>query len=68
MGSAFIAYAMIMLLMMRVGAGFLMRRKVAQEYLDSWVRRDVPFLSCRRANLLAFLRSSWYLSPASSDP
>ncbi|KAL8277314.1 hypothetical protein RQP46_010267 [Phenoliferia psychrophenolica] len=37
MGTAFIAYAMIMLLMMRVGAGFLMRRKVSQEYLDSWV-------------------------------
>ncbi|KAM0752743.1 hypothetical protein T439DRAFT_181803 [Meredithblackwellia eburnea MCA 4105] len=37
MGSAFIAYAMIMLLMMRVGAGFLLRHKVSQEYLDSWV-------------------------------
>ncbi|GAA5886092.1 hypothetical protein JCM6882_004261 [Rhodosporidiobolus microsporus] len=37
MGSAFIAYAAILLLMLRVGAGWLARRKVSQEYLDSWV-------------------------------
>ncbi|BGO91546.1 hypothetical protein NBRC10512_003205 [Rhodotorula toruloides] len=37
MGSAFIAYAMILLLMLRVGAGFLARNKLSQEYLDSWV-------------------------------
>ncbi|GAA6038195.1 hypothetical protein JCM8097_005788 [Rhodosporidiobolus ruineniae] len=37
MGSAFIAYACILLLMLRVGAGWLARRKVSQEYLDSWV-------------------------------
>ncbi|GAA5819942.1 hypothetical protein JCM11251_005420 [Rhodosporidiobolus azoricus] len=37
MGSAFIAYAAILLLMLRVGAGWLVRRKVSQEYLDSWV-------------------------------
>ncbi|GAA5919595.1 hypothetical protein JCM1841_001067 [Sporobolomyces salmonicolor] len=37
MGSAFIGYAMILLLMLRVGAGFLARKKMSQEYLDSWV-------------------------------
>ncbi|GEM09740.1 integral membrane protein [Rhodotorula toruloides] len=37
MGSSFIAYAMILLLMLRVGAGFLARNKLSQEYLDSWV-------------------------------
>lgn len=37
MGSAFIGYAMILLLMLRVGAGFLARNKLSQEYLDSWV-------------------------------
>jgi hypothetical protein len=36
-GSAFIGYAMILLLMLRVGAGFLARKRVSQEYLDSWV-------------------------------
>ncbi|TNY22122.1 putative membrane protein [Rhodotorula diobovata] len=37
MGSAFIAYAVILALMMRVGATFLARRHMAQEYIDSWV-------------------------------
>ncbi|GAA5822236.1 hypothetical protein JCM3770_005860 [Rhodotorula araucariae] len=37
MGSAFIAYSVILIMMMRVGAGFLARRGMAQEYLDSWV-------------------------------
>ncbi|GAA5864166.1 hypothetical protein JCM3774_001241 [Rhodotorula dairenensis] len=37
MGSAFIGYAMILLIMLRVGAGFLARKQVSQEYLDSWV-------------------------------
>ncbi|BGP16426.1 hypothetical protein JCM10213_004018 [Rhodosporidiobolus nylandii] len=37
MGSGFIAYACILLIMLRVGAGWLARRKVSQEYLDSWV-------------------------------
>ena len=36
-GSAFIGYAMILLIMLRVGAGFLARKRVSQEYLDSWV-------------------------------
>ncbi|KAI5477202.1 integral membrane protein [Pseudohyphozyma bogoriensis] len=35
MGSAFIGYAMILLLMLRVGAGWLLRREVSQEFLDS---------------------------------
>ncbi|GAA5983563.1 hypothetical protein JCM11641_007284 [Rhodosporidiobolus odoratus] len=37
MGSGFIAYAAILLLMLRVGAGWLARRNVSQEFLDSWV-------------------------------
>ncbi|GAA6003801.1 Ytp1p [Rhodotorula paludigena] len=37
MGSAFIAYAVILIMMMRVGAGFLRRKQMSQEYLDSWV-------------------------------
>ncbi|GAA5983554.1 hypothetical protein JCM10908_000332 [Rhodotorula pacifica] len=37
MGSAFIGYAMILLIMLRVGAGFLARKQLSQEYLDSWV-------------------------------
>lgn len=28
---------MILLIMLRVGAGFLARKRVSQEYLDSWV-------------------------------
>ncbi|GAA6018593.1 hypothetical protein JCM8202_000573 [Rhodotorula sphaerocarpa] len=37
MGSAFIGYALILLMMLRVGAGVLARKRVSQEYLDSWV-------------------------------
>ncbi|POY74675.1 hypothetical protein BMF94_2437 [Rhodotorula taiwanensis] len=37
MGSAFIGYALILLIMLRLGAGFLARHKMSQEYLDSWV-------------------------------
>jgi len=37
MGSAFIGYAMILLIMLRVGAGFLARKEVSQEFLDSAV-------------------------------
>lgn len=36
-GSAFIAYGVILVLMMRLGAGFLLRRNMSQEYMDSWV-------------------------------
>lgn len=37
MGSSFIAYAFIMLIMLRLGAGWLSRRKCSQEYIDCWV-------------------------------
>ncbi|GAA5908665.1 hypothetical protein JCM8208_002179 [Rhodotorula glutinis] len=37
MGSAFIAYGIILVLMMRLGAGFLLRHNMSQEYMDSWV-------------------------------
>ncbi|GAA5946835.1 hypothetical protein JCM3775_001727 [Rhodotorula graminis] len=37
MGSAFIAYGVILVLMMRLGAGFLLRHNMSQEYMDSWV-------------------------------
>lgn len=37
MGSSFILYAFIMLLMLRLGAGFLERMKWSQEFLDSTV-------------------------------
>lgn len=37
MGSGFIGYAVILLLMLRVGAGFLARHRMSQEFLDSWV-------------------------------
>ncbi|KAK4047121.1 hypothetical protein OIV83_005573 [Microbotryomycetes sp. JL201] len=37
MGSAFIAYAFILLVMLRLGAGWLARRRCSQEFLDSWV-------------------------------
>ncbi|GAA6006960.1 hypothetical protein JCM10207_009152 [Rhodosporidiobolus poonsookiae] len=37
MGSGFIAYGIILLIMLRVGANWLARREVSQEYLDSWV-------------------------------
>ncbi|ORY84085.1 hypothetical protein BCR35DRAFT_303135 [Leucosporidium creatinivorum] len=37
MGSAFIGYAVILLIMLRLGAGWLARRKCSQEYIDSWV-------------------------------
>lgn len=37
MGSAFIGYGLLLVLMMRVGAPFLIRRKWSQEYLDAWV-------------------------------
>ncbi|KAG8874619.1 hypothetical protein FRB98_008338 [Tulasnella sp. 332] len=37
MGSAFIGYGIILLIMLRVGAGFLARKGCSQEFLDSWV-------------------------------
>ncbi|KAM0791544.1 hypothetical protein ACM66B_005992 [Microbotryomycetes sp. NB124-2] len=37
MGSAFIGYAFILLIMLRLGAGWLARRNCSQEFLDSWV-------------------------------
>ncbi|KAG9025583.1 hypothetical protein FRB95_009980 [Tulasnella sp. JGI-2019a] len=37
MGSAFIAYGIILLIMLRVGAGFLARKGCSQEFLDSCV-------------------------------
>ena len=37
MGSSFIAYGVVLLVMMRSGAGWLARRKVSQEMIDSTV-------------------------------
>lgn len=37
MGSAFTAYSVILLIMLKCGVEWLRRRNVAQEYLDSWV-------------------------------
>jgi hypothetical protein len=37
MGSAFQMYAVVSLLMLRYGAGWLAMRNQSQEYLDSWV-------------------------------
>ncbi|KAK0546060.1 hypothetical protein OC845_004799 [Tilletia horrida] len=37
MGSAFQAYAVIMLIMMKAGVGWLQRRGHSQEWFDSWV-------------------------------
>jgi hypothetical protein len=37
MGSGFIIYAAILLIMLRLGAGWLARRKCSQELLDSSV-------------------------------
>lgn len=37
MGSSFIAYSLILLIMMKAGAGWLARRGKSQEWFDSWV-------------------------------
>lgn len=37
MGSSFIAYSVILLIMMKAGAGWLARRGKSQEWFDSWV-------------------------------
>lgn len=37
MGSSFVAYGIILLMMLRVGAPFLMRKGKSQEWYDSWV-------------------------------
>ncbi|GHJ84286.1 hypothetical protein NliqN6_0688 [Naganishia liquefaciens] len=37
MGSAFIGYACILVIMLQLGAGWLKRRGQSQEYFDSWV-------------------------------
>lgn len=37
MGSSFVAYGIILLIMLRVGAPFLLKRGRSQEWYDSWV-------------------------------
>ncbi|OZJ02628.1 hypothetical protein BZG36_03843 [Bifiguratus adelaidae] len=37
MGSSFVAYGIIMIIMLRVGGGWLKRRGQSQEWFDSWV-------------------------------
>ncbi|CAO1631640.1 unnamed protein product [Sympodiomycopsis kandeliae] len=37
MGSSFIAYSVLLLIMMKAGAGWLARRGKSQEWFDSWV-------------------------------
>ncbi|KDN44529.1 hypothetical protein K437DRAFT_224894 [Tilletiaria anomala UBC 951] len=37
MGSAFIAYCVLLLIALKAGAGWLKRRNQSQEYFDSWV-------------------------------
>lgn len=37
MGSSFVAYSAILLIMLKAGAGWLARRRKSQEWFDSWV-------------------------------